>query len=194
MSRLKLQNKLRFVLPFSIALGLLWQTGCAKKVEDGAATKSSALETKRAVPEKEADKAAPKSAGDEDEANPFAVDPNEPCDQCEQRICTKVNGINLMERCRDGEHSGQCKAVMECAEKTKCAQKKSLDCYCGPDADPLKCVSEGGKGPCAEAIEKAALTKDPKEISARYGDPKYALGRAVTLLDCRRAYCPKCNE
>jgi hypothetical protein len=193
LSRLSLQNKRQVVLQFSIAVGLLWQTGCAKKVEDDAATKPSVSDAESAVKEKAADKTASKSDGDDSEENPFKVDPNEPCDECEQRICTKVNGKNFVEDCYEGNRADLCKAVMQCAEKTKCARKRSLDCYCG-SANAAECVSEGGKGPCREDIEKAALTKDPKEISLRYADPQYAVGRAVTLIDCKRAYCPKCNE
>ena len=124
----------------------------------------------------------------------FEVNPDEPCDHCEERFCTKLNGKNLVELCYKGEHGELCKALVECAHKTKCGKDKAADCYCEKDAGITECMSKGGQGPCASEAAAAALTEDASIIAVRYADPAYPVGRAMAVVDCKRAYCPKCNQ
>jgi hypothetical protein len=124
----------------------------------------------------------------------FEVNPDEPCDHCTERFCTKINGRNFIEECETGKKSAICKALVDCAQKTKCAKIRSSDCYCGNDADIGQCMENGGTGPCKEEVEKAAETKTPREIALRYADSKFPVGRAMAVIDCKTNYCPKCGE
>ena len=125
---------------------------------------------------------------------PFEVDPNEPCDQCEQRFCTKLNNRDYIDECFRGKAGNVCRKLVMCAHETKCGAKKSADCYCGPDATISECMSKGGNGPCKTEIETAAETTDPSIIATRYVDRDYPVGRAMAVIDCKRRFCPKCNQ
>ena len=124
----------------------------------------------------------------------FEVNPDEPCDHCEKRFCTRLNNQDYVAGCYEGPHKDTCKAVVACAKKSKCAKTRSADCYCGENVGIGQCIKDGGQGPCRLEIESASLTRDPTEIAARFADPKYPVGRAMALIDCKRSYCPKCNE
>ena len=124
----------------------------------------------------------------------FEVNPDEPCDHCEKRFCTRLNGQNFVTNCYDGDRGDICRGIVECAAKSNCAKRLSADCYCGEGVAISQCIGHGGKGPCRQEIEAGSLTEDPSEIAVRFADPKYPVGRAMALIDCKRSYCPKCNE
>lgn len=123
----------------------------------------------------------------------FEVNPDEPCDHCEQRFCTRMNGRNYIKDCTSGKGSKECMAFVECAERTRCHLEETARCYCG-EVSLLECMEQGGTGPCVKEVEAAAESRNPKEISLRFADSRYAVGRAFSLISCKRNHCPKCNE
>ena len=164
--------------------------------EAGIATDAPAAE-KDAAAARDNDRNERKNSAEKDGKSlfhAFEVNPDEPCDHCEKRFCTRLNGKNVVDACYNGKSGDICKQLAACAKQTKCGARQVADCYCGAGTTISECMSNGGRGPCKAAVEAAAETKDPSIIATRYADPAYPVGRAMALVDCRRSYCPKCNE
>src|SRR6185369_11523866 len=84
-----------------------------------------------------------------------------------------------------------CTELLSCLISSKCVSPAHdiSECYCGMAA--AECQTPGGaKGPCVSEIEAAAESDDSVDITGRFGDPSYALGRAKTVMDCYAENCP----
>ena len=126
------------------------------------------------------------------------------CKACEEQ-CKTYAGDPLMgtEDCLHGpgvaqagpaksvELSVLCTELLSCFISTQCGPPTHdhVDCYCGTSG--AACQTPGGaNGPCVAEIEAAAESSDYAAIGTRFDDPWFALGRAVSVINCYRDFCP----
>jgi hypothetical protein len=64
-------------------------------------------------------------------------------------------------------------------------------CYCA-DVDVSVCAGlDAPAGKCVAPITAGAETNMPTDVTTRLGDPAYATGLAVRLIQCEQRYCAK---
>jgi hypothetical protein len=122
------------------------------------------------------------------------------CEQCEmvnatcnQRFidCGAITGtINGMPK------SDICRQIVQCVRTTKCASDSATDspsdCLCGLDVDVGVCSTQqlsALTGECKDIIATGAETTAVLDISTRLGDPTYAVGLAMRLIQCDQRFC-----
>ena len=112
----------------------------------------------------------------------------EECKHCRDESCEDFGELyGLPKMCFSDD---LCSAYYECAHETGCAAERQEACYCGNGISDMECVAAGlADGPCKEAVEAAADSTDPWEISARMFHSAYPLGWANQLLLCEWLYC-----
>ena len=116
----------------------------------------------------------------------------EDCSECRTWACSSYSGFKLIDRCYKGDDAELCKMVVDCADRTGCANQDVADCYCGKDHEMAECLAQGGPGVCKDEVVKAAKTEVSTEVATRYMNPQYPLGRAMSLLGCYQELCPHC--
>lgn len=190
-------------------LVFLTMVGCqSKKSADGEkadiASGSLSVEVSEHAEERElkredkrSDEAALKAMSDA----PPRQSPSEPsntppqdCAECRKWACSNYSGFKLIDQCYKGEEVALCKSVVDCADRTGCANQDVADCYCGKGHKMAECLAVGGFGVCKEEIIKAAKTDVSTEVATRYLNPQYPLGRAMSLLGCYQELCPHCVQ
>jgi hypothetical protein len=89
-----------------------------------------------------------------------------------------------------------CHAVLDCMRMQHCAQnvdQGTQDCFCGIGADPVACFTTGtfasATGLCKDIMAAGLETTTISELSARFSDPNYATGAAVSLTQCDESEC-----
>jgi hypothetical protein len=89
-----------------------------------------------------------------------------------------------------------CYAVLACMRTQHCAQnvdQGTQDCFCGIGTDPVACFTTGtyasAQGACKEIMAAGLETTTISELSARFSDPNYATGAAVSITQCDASEC-----
>jgi hypothetical protein len=138
--------------------------------------------------------------GGNDSVSPSATaqEPQRACIACQagQPLCNarrlacenavgQVHGIPKSELCRE---------VLECFRATGCASagRSTSDCLCERNADGGMCQGREFSeltGACKDVIAAGLDSTDLAEIEARFGDPEYATGLAVQLIQCGKTFC-----
>lgn len=143
-------------------------------------------------------KAAPPIAPKRPCADGTVPEPGAMCDSpVECRSCEKKSCDPSFAGCEQlkGEEHQRCVAVLNCVRSTGCANEGPTEpCLCGT-AGFQDCLQGKGDGPCKAEIENAgkAIGQDPtaraEETAKRYFDPRWALGRAMNLVNCDHDSC-----
>jgi hypothetical protein len=122
------------------------------------------------------------------------------CDTCElanstcstrQMDCNNITGtVNGVAK------SDLCKQVLSCVRTTKCASASGTfspsDCICGTGADVSVCAGQTldqVTGACKAIIAQGAESTLLTDVSVRLGDPAYATGLAIRLVQCDQRFC-----
>jgi hypothetical protein len=97
-----------------------------------------------------------------------------------------VNGVPKSQLCND---------VLNCIRSSRCASAtgNASDCICGQGVDVGVCAGQSFAnvtGVCKDAIAAGAESTLMTDISNRLGDPAYATGRAIQLIQCDQVFCP----
>lgn len=124
------------------------------------------------------------------------------CRECESALTcpTGQSGDEVFDECFNGEgvatagpranlpKSVLCARVMECFRRTGCASGEggATACYCGEGVNQLDCASGMASGECIDDMAAAAESTEFFEIATRFQNSFFALGRAVSLLNCDR--------
>jgi hypothetical protein len=118
---------------------------------------------------------------------------NTACVACEKKECDPV--MVGCEALGTGEERMLCNNVLACIRSTKCAKGDTIEpCFCG-SAKLEDCLTGVADGPCFDEMEAAArpTSSDPSdravEIATRWVNPKYPIGRAVSLAQCDGSTC-----
>lgn len=87
-----------------------------------------------------------------------------------------------------------CQQVLDCIRTSKCASAtgSASDCICGPGADVGVCAGKAFAdvtGACKDIIATGADSQMLTDISNRLGDPQYATGLAIQLIQCDQIFC-----
>jgi hypothetical protein len=89
-----------------------------------------------------------------------------------------------------------CKNIVQCVRDSKCASDSATDspsdCLCGLDVDVGVCSTmqlSALTGECKDVIALGAETQTVIDISTRLGDPTYAVGLAMRLIQCDQRFC-----
>jgi hypothetical protein len=89
-----------------------------------------------------------------------------------------------------------CKQIVDCVRTTKCTSDSATDspsdCLCGLDVDVGVCSTmqlTALTGECKDLIALGAETTTVIDISTRLGDPTYAAGLAMRLIQCDQRFC-----
>jgi phage tail sheath gpL-like len=92
--------------------------------------------------------------------------------------------------------SDLCKQVLACVRMTKCASASGTfspsDCICGTGADVSVCAGQTldqVTGACKAIIAQGAESTLLTDVSVRLGDPAYATGLAIRLVQCDQRFC-----
>lgn len=129
------------------------------------------------------------------------------CEKCQQRECTKLEGINLVSGCfqkvdpvfgadeNDPTFIAECIAVVDCAVRTNCAfqdDRSAAACYCG-SATLDDCASNGpaNDSPCLTEFRKATRTDNNIKLMTDWNSGVYPVKWAYLLLDCYIDRCAK---
>jgi hypothetical protein len=96
-----------------------------------------------------------------------------------------IHGIPKSELCRE---------VIDCIRDSGCASAdgSASDCICGENVDVGECQGKSLSeltGRCKDVISAGLGTTDLGEIAVRFGDPEYATGLAVQLIQCEQTFC-----
>ena len=132
-------------------------------------------------------------------ATPSAGDDCDRCeaahDACRRRSadCASIGGS------WDGRPKSKiCRDVVACVRRTRCASESATDspsdCFCGRDADIQACTAralDALTGECRDIIAAGAESTNTLEIGTRFGDPSYALGLAMRVIQCDQRYCAR---
>ena len=122
------------------------------------------------------------------------------CQACEQANSTcaqramdceslagQIGGVSKAQLCRD---------VVSCVRSTHCTSDSQTDspsdCLCGLNVDVGECSTKQLSqltGECKDVIAQAAETHSVLDITTRLGDPEYAVGRAMRLIQCDQRFC-----
>jgi hypothetical protein len=122
------------------------------------------------------------------------------CDTCElanatcstrQMDCNNITGtVNGVAK------SALCHQVLDCVRTTKCASASGTfspsDCICGTGADVSVCAGQTldqVTGACKAIIAQGAESTLLTDVSVRLGDPAYATGLAIRLVQCDQRFC-----
>jgi hypothetical protein len=104
------------------------------------------------------------------------------CQACECEHCGQARAA-----CRtdaDPDLASKCSVVVNCAEEEECDPQY---CYCGEVSDQT--CERKAYGPCIAVMERAAGGQGFARVNAQGANNSSPLGRAVSLMECRQAYC-----
>ena len=125
------------------------------------------------------------------------------CQECEEK-CNDFDGLDVgTDYCLHGPGVAQagpakgvelsllCAEALDCFYTSKCNAPGHdiVECYCGTSG--TACPTGGANGPCVPEVESSAETAAYADITARFGDATYALGRAALVMQCYNMYCPE---
>jgi hypothetical protein len=118
---------------------------------------------------------------------------NTACVACEKKQCDpEMVGCDAL---ANGEDRRLCNNVLACIRSTQCAKGDTIEpCLCG-SVKLEHCLDDIPDGPCFDEMDAAAhaTATNPSEraieIAARWVNPKYPIGRAVSLAQCDGSTC-----
>ena len=116
------------------------------------------------------------------------------CDKCSTENCPIATAG--CQGLTDKADRRLCEKLYECYNdpKNHCTTPEGdvTRCWCG--TNPTTCITDNdgptkANGPCAALVLEAGKSKDAAEIRYRFSDPKYPLGLAANLTNCRGGFC-----